>query len=135
MNCDEFVNLETKKIIYMDKNHELINHSLMKDHLVILSKEDKYRVYDSCGKLMAEFNNTDKLKSAEIEYLNDKVLCYRLENISNYKIRYYLVNYFGEILTDSIYSHFISFMDIDLIAGDSIFGNKSAILIRSKTFI
>ena len=58
------------------------------------------------GNCIADFLNNEKLNSAPIRYLNEKLLMYFKENKSgngNYQIG--LIDYTGKVLTDTKYAH------------------------------
>lgn len=124
----DFINLKTKKIILNIPNNEYRSSSPLFNHLVTLTCDEKYRVYDENGKLLKEFGNNDKLNSAEVSYLNDKVLQYSGLYDKKQRKRFGLVDYSGNIITEAVYREIMPYNDSDILLGASVFGEKFEIL-------
>ena len=106
-----FVNIETKKEIFSYKCDDIQNvyKYELSQHFVILTKDDnKYKVIDEKGNILAQFENSEKFKDCDIYYCNNEYLvCKRREKIFDECYNYdksALIDYNGNFITDFNYT-------------------------------
>ncbi len=107
-NIQQFINIETGKVIYTNNKEKPNFFNVSHNHLSIFDGRI-YRVYDFKGNIIAEFLNNKELKSADIRYLNEKLLAYYKvsecikDGIPVYTVKVGLLTYSGKVLTDMKY--------------------------------
>lgn len=126
---NEYISLESGKTFFSNAADKNVTASVTKTHVTMLIEGKRYKIFDKAGNCIADFLNNQKLNSAPIRYLNEKLLMYFKETDAGcnlYKIG--LVDYAGKVLIGTKYSNIRAIADKTTVIGTNLVGGLDELI-------
>ena len=126
---DEYLSLSSGKTFFSNPTTKDITASISQSHVAMLIEGKRYKVFDKDGNCIADFLNNEKLNSAPIRYLNEKLLMYFAETeVSSGMYKIGLADYSGKVLTDIKYSHIQAITGTTTVLGTNLVGGLNELI-------